>query len=180
MAQNNKVPRLFYLLAVLSFLPVAGIFIGLVLLIVLHKESFVNKKIINTFLILGILSSFAFYFFISKTYSWGNVYHHTTVVESTKKLTRLIDKIEIYNKKFGHFPESLEIMKADVEDPILQLTEDENKGIYYYELNEQGYYLFSLGFDNTPFTSDDVFPNIKCKNLGSYSLINCIAKKKRR
>jgi len=182
MSEKNKVPNIFFLLSSLSFLPVIGIIIGIILLIILYKETFTNKKIVNGIIIVGISSSFVFYFFISQTYIWGNVYHHPTVVESTKRVTNLVDKIEIHKKKYGSFPNSLNDLKNPSFgiDPILVVDKGYNDSLYFYKLEDDGYYLFSKGFDKTPFTSDDIFPNIKCINKGSYKLINCIEKKKRR
>ncbi len=180
MSKKNNAPTFFYILSLLSFLPVIGVIIGVILLVIVYTEKFGNRKILNTILIFGILSSFAFYYFISKTYIWGNIYHHTTVVESTKKATNLVNKIEVYKKKYGHFPNNLTALNDNENtiDPIQIINESENPQ-FYYQLKNDGYYLFSIGFDKIPFTSDDVFPNIKCKNKGEIGLINCIAKKKR-
>jgi len=100
----------------------------------------------------------------------GGIYDEMTTKLSQYKLNILIKEIELYKVKTGTYPQNLKQVTKDESDllhfdPILEKIcwQNENKD-FYYKYDDNHYELFSVGFDKTPYTNDDVFPNLKNKS----------------
>ena len=96
---------------------------------------------------------------------------------TVRDLHRCVTAIEFYKQVHGQYPKELKDLnegKTGLENDKT-LIHDNDRGIgffgrvppYYYELLQDGtgYYLFSVGPDQKPFTSDDIYPNLTSEEI---------------
>ena len=79
-----------------------------------------------------------------------------------KNLTRLVPAVEMYKMINGKYPDSLQQVNyaKDPSDIIdTKLFPKNGPVILYYKNMGDTYQLFSTGFDNIPYTVDDVHPD---------------------
>lgn len=79
-----------------------------------------------------------------------------------KNLTRLVPAVEMYKIINGKYPDSIQQANYAKEPiDILDTKPSPNKKpvILYYKNMGDKYQLFSTGFDNIPYTVDDVHPD---------------------
>jgi len=99
--------------------------------------------------------------------------------QAKSAMTSLVRHAEYFKLQHGHYPESLEELRANLKDGELvffydmsgPLRPDQEPREFYYEVVGDGdsYLLFGVGGDAEPFTSDDIYPLIdpvKDKNIG--------------
>ncbi|WP_170266458.1 hypothetical protein [Phaeocystidibacter luteus] len=90
------------------------------------------------------------------------------------QLNLLVKEIEFYKSLNGHYPSSLS--QLDLEGSLVTIYEvyksklGSNRIEFYYEINEDGFYLFSRGFDGIEYTLDDVLPSYDTSNSIGYRL----------
>lgn len=177
--QNNaeNIGCLAYILSFLSFLPFVGVLFGAVAMIWGLKTKTEGGKglaIIGaagigfTLLLCMILSVF---FAVQKT----------TLFDSAKEkiakvmLADLVESIEYHKVQYGTYPKDLnELMdKTSKDEPVIPLdpfkiaSGETESALFYYENNDDTYFLLGEGPDNKPFTADDILPDIIPKgNVG--------------
>ena len=172
--QKRKVPILVYILSGFSMIPWVGGFIGFVVLLsgIIYYKSKILIAIGATGLIitLGIYGSLYYFGEVKR----GGVYDELTVLSTEHSLKMLISEIELYKVQNDKYPENLiQVTKNNYNrlhlDPILEkvATKSESKE-FYYKLDSDGYKLFSVGFDKTPFTEDDIHPQLKQIEIKKY------------
>ena len=94
-------------------------------------------------------------------------------------MTSLVRNIEYYKLQKGSYPDSMQSLRDNFKEgelvfsftPSGPMTVGNKPRDFYYEIinNGKNYYLFSVGADGIPFTTDDLFPIIdsaKDKNIG--------------
>lgn len=161
-------PTLLYVIGGMSFIPLIGFFLGIITIIIgIIFYSVKNTKAIPIFLGIGgmmftiILYSSLYYFgFVQR----GGVFDDLRKNLDRQCLTMLVKEIELYKVTHGSYPETLYKLDStnrtvSITDPILkQISKKKNDTIFYYQLVNDGYYLFSVGYDLNAFTKDDIFP----------------------
>jgi len=163
-------------LGAVSFIPLIGLFTGIVAIILGIIDIRKNKSklgIIGLILgILGILVTIGLYgsLFYFGFMQRGGVYDDLRLqMVSEQNLPNTVNAIETYKVRFGKYPDNIEDIKQISNDPFIitdqiQIAKnafkyDVNKDVYfYYQNNGDTYYVFSKGFDGQPFTEDDIYP----------------------
>ena len=168
----------------LSFIPLLGVFFGVVSII----WGLVTKKqrgkllavvggcgIVFTIIIYGAL----FYFGFMKR---GGIYDDLRSDLAKTTITSLVQSIEFYKVQNGNYPESLEVLRKSLAKnafvSIYDTTDVKLAGqprLFYYEIVDSNhYYLLGVGSDGQPFTQDDLIPEV---NVGPESKIGLLIKK---
>jgi len=170
MDNKPKTPILLYIASGLSFIPLIGVFIGLIVILFGAIGMYKNKILIiigsSGILFSIILYSSIFYFGFKHR---GGTFDDLTVQMAESQLTDIVKELEYYKIQHNIYPDSLNYLVTKnsfvfIYDPILQKIDMKNKNpLYYYQVCDSGYYLFSVGFDGKPFTNDDILPKISCE-----------------
>lgn len=180
MDNKPKTPVILYIVSGLSFIPLIGVFAGLIVILFGAIGKYKNKILI----IIGacgilfsiILYSSLFYFGFKHR---GGTFDDLTVQMADHQLTDIVKEIEYYKIQYDVYPDSLNRLDTKnsfvfINDPILQKIDMKNKNpLYYYQVSDSGYYLFSVGFDGKPFTNDDILPKISCNEASRIGILKC-------
>jgi len=174
---KKELSALSYVIGGMSFIPILGIVFGLIAIIHgLGTSKLGGRK-------LAILGSCGIA--VTLLYS-GWVYYSAFgnedfMAEVTKdRLTSLVQEIEFYKINNGRYPTSLEILqksllgKSDhlVYEPSNPIKFDVVEPAYFHYALEgdSHYYLLGVGSDQTPYTNDDVLPNLKIEENSGIGL----------
>ena len=179
MTEEKKIGIFAYVLGGISFIPLIGVPFGIAAAIWgMTKWNEGGKAV--TFIGLGgiaftiILYSSLFYFgFVQR----GGVYDELRAEMAKSNLASLVQAIEFYKVQNGKYPIDLGTLQENLPENSLVFVYDTTKvtGLnhdqlpyYHYELTPNGdnYYLLSTGPDDTPFTPDDIVPNVTGGNIG--------------
>lgn len=164
-----KTPPILYVVSLLSFIPLIGFFVGIVVWIFGYYK-YRNWTIVYLG-IGGMLFTVGFYSYL--VYQAKNNPLVKLAQESVERdyLNDLVKDVELYKVKFGHYPLTLGRLRDDGKgffpgrDPKdIEDLKNYNRTNYYYELTDSGYYLFARGKDGLAFTSDDVHPSVSDPN----------------
>lgn len=168
-----------FVLAGISFIPLIGIFTGIICIViaVIGKKS--NSRLLGGLGVSGILLSVVLYG--SLFYKMFNDGEFTKgfEVHSISAMTSLVRHIEYYRLQHGYYPESMAALRENLKEGEMvfsfdmsgPLNVDGQQREFYYEVINSGenYLLLGVGQDASPFTTDDIFPIIdpeKDKNIG--------------
>ena len=168
-----------YVVALLSFIPLLGVLVGIVVAFYGFFTKKKGGKIIAAIGICGI--AFTVIIYSSLFYMMNN----GEFDGSFKKLSQMgldntVHSIEFYKVQNGHYPRTLKRLSEGLTDMAkLNLIDSYSKNgsgnapsYFYYELIDRNhYYLLSLGKDQMPFTSDDLIPNIPLKQNSKIGLL---------
>lgn len=171
--KKRKVPIKYYFIGLLFLIPLWGAIIGFISLLV----GILSKR--NKFQIIygciGIFINLIVYLLIGYDikYHRGGVHDKAYTISAKYILKEEVYDVEFYKVKTGNYPkyiEQIENLGHYYEDPILtQMTKkNENKKFYYQLITDSTYTIFSVGFDKTPFTKDDVYPDLSPDELKKY------------
>ena len=160
-----------YVIGGLSFIPLIGVFFGLVAItwgLVTKKMGGKKLALIGVGGILStiILYSALFYFGFKQR---GGVYDDLRLKMANANLVQAVQAIEFYKVQTGAYPKSLEevvetlpknsmVNFMDVTKVELSTTP---RYFHYEKIDEESYYLLGVGSDNLPFTADDIVPDVK-------------------
>lgn len=159
----KKTPTALYVITGLSFIPIIGLWIGLVLLI-LGIVSYKDKIliIVNS---LGVLFSVGIISLIVYQMPWKSVMRAPLMGIVKVNLDMLAKDIEYYKEQHGNYPDNLrEVLDydetANILDPLsmpdpLSGTKQE----FQYQSEYGTYLLYSVGIDSIANTDDDIYPN---------------------
>jgi len=159
-SQKSKTP---YLLGILCIIPIFGAFVGLGLLIYgifVYKEKWLTLigagGIALSFLIFSLMKP------DSKTMQRG------LADVDTIQLNSLVKEIEFYKIQNGAYPDSLQ--QLDIKNSFTNtsdaLLNGKKNNLFNYHKIGKKYTLFSSGIDQTPNTSDDIYPSIDTTRTG--------------
>ena len=165
----------------MSFIPLVGVLFGLVAIF----WGLITKKSGGTKLALtgcgGISLSVALYssLFYFGLVQRGGIYDDLRAQLSKSAITSLAQAIEFYKTQNGQYPDSLEALRKSLPDNSMVFVFDPTNvkiggepRYYHYELKDPShYYLLGVGPDETPYTNDDILPNIELKPSSSIGLI---------
>ena len=171
--QPETVGTLPTVIAALSFIPLLGVFFGVIAILwglITRKAKRLRLILLGvggilfTVLIYGSL----FYFgFVQR----GGIYDQLRGDLAKQNLTELVRVIEMYKLQHGSYPRSLRSInqsRSRSTEPSVMITDVSSMRLgntpreYYYELIDRDhYYLLGLGEDGRPFTADDLLPKLK-------------------
>jgi hypothetical protein len=166
-----------YVIGGASFIPLVGVFFGIVAIIwgAIHRvKSLVIVGIAGICFTIILYGSLFYFGFVHR----GGVFDNMRAQMAVTMLNSTVKEIEYYKLQHGHYPTSLkEIVSTDNSmmpvaiDPTKIMGTETKDPYFYYELSGDGthYFLRSVGPDGIPFTSDDILPSIpdaERKNIG--------------
>ena len=163
---DNKVPVGLIIFSGLSFIPFIGVIFGFISIVI----SLYDFNRFKTLFILGLsgmaltlILYFSFdYFVINKR---GGFFDNLRVQKDQHLLNEINQEIHVYKCKYGTYPKNVSDLlnintNLSLKDPIVKLNKNyKGDGLFYYELTQDSFKLFSVGFDGKPFTTDDIYPN---------------------
>lgn len=163
------------ILGFFSFIPVLGFLtgivattLGIIALIKIKKDLSKGKGFAIAGVILGILGvlftpllygAMFYFFFVAK----NGPLDESKKLLSQQLLTQNAGSLELYKKKYGACPNSLDEL---TKDGFAIFSSDHYLKPFYYKVSPDGisYELRSLGPDGAYNTADDIFPNIQPTN----------------
>jgi len=168
-----------FVLAGISFIPLIGIFTGIICIVIAVVGKKSNSKLLGGLGFAGIMFSVVLYgslfykMFNDEEFSKGFEVH------AISAMTSLVRHIEYYKLQHGNYPGSMTALRENLKEGEMvfsfdmsgPLNMDGQQRDFYYEVTNDGenYLLFGIGQDASPFTQDDIFPIIdpeKDKNIG--------------
>lgn len=161
-----------YLLSLLCLLPFLGVIAGLII-IYFAIANYKSKSFAITGLI-GLIFSTIFTLFIIfqiKNISSENYFNQITIDLSIQKMNSIVKEIEFYKMQNNEYPDSLQQIEntyLGISDPAISNKKNQS---FYFKKTGMKYYLFSISFDNKPFTNDDIYPTIGIKDSTKCGLI---------
>ncbi len=163
--EKKNTPKSLYYWGLLGLIPNFG-FIGGVILLIKGLFQYNDKKLV----IIGIADMlFTFIFWISFIY-WtenGKTFIDLKSQLAQQELNTLVKDIEFYKLVNKTYPDSLRQLEKDkdltvnINEPFYRITKNEKSKVFNYYRDNQGYHLFSSGYDEIPNTDDDIFPTLK-------------------
>lgn len=168
--QTEKLGSVPYIFAGMAFIPFIGFLFGVIAIfwgLVTRKSGGKRVAAIATFGLTVTLLIYGSMYYINS--SQRQETHDKLRVElSRSALNRLVPALENYKQENQQYPESLEALRAtltkdsliSVDDPRSGRHANEFKPFYYQRVDDNHYYLRSIGPDGLPFTSDDLVPQI--------------------
>jgi len=183
-----------YVLAALSFIPGFGLFLFGPIAIIWGaiRSQYKGAGKVITIALIGIALNIAGYgaLFYEGFVKKDGVFGDLKAQMAQQTLDQLVPSIEYYKIVNGHYPETLQVlvpamdktkpvdMKAglppgafvNIIDPmqmmdIHQLGKEPHTFFYQLTPDKSHYYLLGVGRDLTPFTPDDVLPNLPEEQL---------------
>lgn len=151
-----------YLLGIFCFIPIVGIFVGIVLILLGIFQY--KDKVLIVLGSLGIIFTIVLYSVLFPEL-WSKKESDKQFAGLSKTfLNSLVRDIEYYKLQNGKYPERLEQLRSSnsmvmIHDPLQAGNKTNSK--YNYELVGEKYRLFSSGTDGIPNTKDDIYPDIK-------------------
>ncbi len=168
-----------FILAGISFTPLIGIFIGIICIVIAVVGKKSNSKLLAGVGFSGVMFSVVLY---------GSLFYKALnndepskgfEVHAISAMTSLVRHIEYYKLQQGTYPDSMEVLRANLKDGEMVFSYDmsgpmnmnsQQRDFYFEVVNDgRNYLLFGIGQDAVPFTQDDIFPIIapqKDKNIG--------------
>lgn len=158
-----------FILGLVSFVPLLGVLTGIVAIVLgaissakIKKEQLGGKRLAIAGIILGILGIIFTIVLYESLFYWGFVAKNGPFSEpkrmvSQQVLTQNAGYLELYKKKHGNYPETIEELSKD---GYTVFPTDHYLKPFYYKVSADGqtYELRSLGQDGEYGTSDDVLP----------------------
>lgn len=179
-SSEEKIGRYAYVVGGLAFIPLFGIAFGIFAIV----WGLLSRKKGGLALALFGLGGIAFSCILYGTLFYkgfverGGVFDELRLGLAKSNLTSLVQSVEFYKLQNGNYPETLEVLKESmpkdqflfIQDPIaLEMGKGERSPYFYYDLidTSNAYYLFSVGPDGKPFTSDDILPEVDTSKSAS-------------
>ncbi|MEO9167619.1 MAG: hypothetical protein ABI230_04370 [Aestuariivirga sp.] len=162
-----------YIVVVLSFIPLVGIFFAIVAIIMgLRKFNEGGKRLIMLGC-LGLVLTFSIYgtLFYKTFERRGGLFGDGFNLLAKGMVTDLVRGIEYYKLVNGRYPEDLIELKNSLAKVTFMGVDDasstgtlgsKSMPTFFYQLSEDKnhYYLLGVGPDQKPFTADDILPDI--------------------
>jgi hypothetical protein len=98
----------------------------------------------------------------------GGIYDQLRLTVAQRQLNFLVQEIELYRVRNGHYPESLDELPSGVPTEAVYSANDptdlrpglSRRSFYYERVGSDHYLLRSVGFDGTAFTAEDIVPQV--------------------
>ncbi len=163
-----------YVIAGISFFPLLGVPFGIAAIIWGLSTKKKGGRLLAILGTCGLLITPLIYgsLYYKGFVERGGVYDDLRKKLAQKMLNDLVPVIELYKLQNGSYPESLKILKDSsgknspifLADPTLIDASPGQADFYYERVGEEHYYLRGVGTDKTPFTADDILPDIPNPN----------------
>ena len=180
METKRKAPLLLIIFSALSFIPMVGVFFGIISIII-GLSNFTRLKLIFILGASGIGLTILIYgslFFVQHELEKSGTFDKLRTQSTEMFLNNLTIELQNYKCKYGRYPDSLEevsklnsmIVITDIFnqnnaknkfDKQKETLNDKKSGNYFYKLEKDSFILFSVGKDGKPFTEDDILPHDK-------------------
>lgn len=173
---TNKVidSKRYYKWSILIIIPLVGFIIGIILL---RKGVILKDRLLIYVGLAGIFFTIVFYGWIIY-YGRYSQPGKAQAVEFTKfQLNRTMQEVEIYKLANGNYPDNLQELKSQdkhvpIIDPLSQHFLSKKFTYFNYKkIGDSNYTLFSSGLDQTPNTSDDIYPNLSAFRSKKFGLL---------
>lgn len=157
-----------YIFAGMAFVPFIGFLFGVIAIfwgLVTRKSGGKRVAKIATAGLAVTLIFYASMYYINST-ERKETHDKLRVQLSQGALNRLVPALEQYKQEHTQYPESLDALKetlakdslVSIDDPRSGTHANEFKPFFYQRLDDNHYYLRSVGPDEKPFTEDDLVP----------------------
>ena len=168
--QRESAGCLGYIIGGMSFIPLIGVFFGVIALVWGVVTKHTKLKVVGScgiaFTII-LYSALGYFGFVQE----GGVYDDLRSDLAKSQLTNVVKEIEFYKIQNGSYPESLEVLQNSLPENSMVFLYDpaqvstDGKFYYYKLINESSYHVRSYGRDGLINTSDDILPS-KIENVG--------------
>jgi hypothetical protein len=152
-----------YLLGLLCLIPLVGAFVGVGL--ILYGIFKYKDKLLTCFGILGLVITIVVYSYLAHQLKYGKDETKSFNIIARREINMLKNDLELYKKKYGIYPDSLEQVRlinesSIIDDPFLVRKMDKSIKTKFFYIKDGGYYkLFSVGADQIQNTNDDIYPD---------------------
>jgi hypothetical protein len=177
--EEPKVTLVEYILGFCSFIPVAGVVIGVIAIVFGALKFKAGGWKVVLLGVMGILFTIIlyasiFFFALSGKNSMLDEVHRKM---AQGNLRQCVLALEFYHQVHGEYPDKLEALGNSKQPFDMGLVNfyDRSEGLvkgmkhqlFYYEKTPDGigYYLLGRGVDDKPFTGDDLFPELSPDEL---------------
>lgn len=173
-ASNDSSGCLGYIVGGMSFIPLIGVFFGIIAIIWGFKAKNSKLKYVGSAGILFtviLYGSLGYFGFVQE----NGVYDNLRATMAKTQLTGAVQAIEFYKIQNGEYPDSLVTLQKSL--PVnsmvslhdsAQVNMDEMKLYYYKLINNNSYHIRSYGRDGLINTKDDILPS-PIENVGLIS-----------
>ncbi|WP_139350540.1 type II secretion system protein GspG [Rhodanobacter sp. B04] len=176
-APRPPLPGGYYAFGCASFVPLLGIFVGVVAMVIGFTARKRGGKLLA---LLGaggiafsvILYGSLFYFgFVQR----GGVYDGLRAQMAQSTIDALVPQIEFYRLQHGTYPPSLDALRKSSSAQSVLMTFDPSTTIprpfYYERVGSDHYYLRGVGPDGKAFTADDLIPDVDVRDGSRIGLL---------
>jgi hypothetical protein len=163
-----------YLWGLLGLIPNVGVIAGLILL---FKGIFqFRDKILIVIGAADILFTVLFWWIFTSALSTSGAFKSLNAGMARTELNTVFRCVEFYKVEHGVYPDSLQQIDpqrngVSIFDPLQPWGADHQVRYFYYQKVGEKYWLFSVGLDGKPFTSDDIFPVMNPADTGKFGLM---------
>ncbi|WP_374961643.1 hypothetical protein [Spongiibacter tropicus] len=177
--ERKKHGVLAFIFSLTSFIPMLGIFIGIICIVIAATAKKSNSLLLGLIGAGGILLSVVLYGSLAYNMFKDDNFSKAFEPHAKSAMTSLIKHIEYYKLQYGYYPESMDALRENFNEGEMVFAFDMSaprpmggkpRDFYYEVINDgSNYLLFGIGLDEQPFTTDDIFPLIdpeKDKNIG--------------
>jgi hypothetical protein len=165
-----KLGALPFVIAGLSFIPLVGVPFGVVAIVWSIATGKVRRLTLGLIGAGGILFTVVLYggLFYFVMVQHGGVDDRLRAELARQQLYTLVQAVEFYNLQYGSYPETLTQLRealpkqsfVGIFDPTDFRLSGPPRNFYYERSGPDHYYLRGVGPDGTPFTADDILPEI--------------------
>lgn len=168
-----------FVLAGVSFIPLIGVFAGIICIINALVSRKTNSKLLGGLGFSGIIVSIILYGVVLPNMFNSVNFSKQFEPHAVSAMTSLVRHVEYYKLQNNRYPNSMEELRSNLKEGEMVFSFDVSGPIsmgqrqrdFHYEVINDGtnYLLFGIGADAVPFTEDDIYPLIdanKDKNIG--------------
>ncbi|PLY05046.1 MAG: hypothetical protein C0625_13495 [Arcobacter sp.] len=169
-----------FVLAGISFIPLIGIFTGVICIIIAAIGRKTNSRLLGFLGFAGIIFSVVLYgSMFYKLFQGDGLGGKNFEPHAISAMTSLVRNIEYIKLQSGSYPKNMEEVRGNLKEGEIVFSYDvsgpmkmgQKQRDFHYEVinNGNNYLLFGVGLDAEPFTQDDIYPLIdpvKDQNIG--------------
>jgi hypothetical protein len=176
-AARPLLPGGYYAFGCASFVPLLGIFIGVIAIAIGLTSRKKGGKVLALMGAGGIAFSVLLYgsLFYFGFVQRGGVYDGLRAQMAQSTIDTLVPQIEFYRLQHGTYPASLDALRKEASGQSMLMTFDPStiipRPFYYERVGDDHYYLRGVGPDGKAFTADDLIPTVDTSTGGRIGLL---------